>query len=52
MAALKTKDVGEVLVVYFTDAKILDEARIQQIGKELMEMNDFTGTGVTVINEF
>ena len=26
------------MVVNFTDAKILDEARIQQIGKEMMEM--------------
>ena len=29
---------GEVLVVYFADAKILDDARIQQIGKDLTEM--------------
>jgi len=33
----KTEDDHDVLVVYFTDAKILDEARIQQIGTELME---------------
>jgi anti-sigma B factor antagonist len=33
----KTEDEHDVLVVYFTDAKILDEARIQQIGKELMD---------------
>ena len=29
---------GDVLVVYFTDAKILDDVRIQQIGKDLTEM--------------
>lgn len=29
---------GEVLIVYFADAKILDDARIQQIGKDLTEM--------------
>ncbi|MGE3776172.1 MAG: STAS domain-containing protein [Pirellulaceae bacterium] len=36
MSSLRTQEVEEVLVVYFTDAKILDEARIQQIGTELM----------------
>ena len=38
MSSLKSQEVEDVLVVYFTDAKILDEARIAQIGKELMEM--------------
>lgn len=38
MSSLKSQEIEDVLVVYFTDAKILDEARIQQIGKELMEM--------------
>ena len=38
MSSLKSQEIEDVLVVYFTDAKILDEARIQLIGKELMEM--------------
>lgn len=38
MSALTSKEEEDVLVVSFTDAKILDEARIQQIGKEMMEM--------------
>jgi len=38
MSSLKSRDEEGVLVVNFTDAKILDEARIQQIGSELMEM--------------
>jgi anti-sigma B factor antagonist len=38
MSSLKSQEIEDVLVVYFTDAKILDEARIQQIGKELAEM--------------
>ena len=38
MSSLKSQEINGVLAVYFTDAKILDEARIQQIGKELMEM--------------
>ena len=38
MAILKSRDVGDVLVVDFTDTKILDEHRIAQIGKELLEL--------------
>ena len=37
MSSLKSEQKGDILCVYFTDAKILDEARIQLIGKELME---------------
>jgi anti-sigma B factor antagonist len=36
MSSLRSQIVDGVLVVYFTDAKILDEARITQIGQELM----------------
>ena len=35
MSSLRTQMVEDVLVVYFTDAKILDETRIQQIGQDL-----------------
>lgn len=38
MSSLKSREEEGVLVVNFTDAKILDEARISQIGTELMEM--------------
>ena len=38
MSSLKSREEDGVLIVNFTDAKILDEARIQQIGAELMEM--------------
>ena len=31
-----TQTNGDVLVVYFTDAQILDESKIQQISEELM----------------
>lgn len=37
MAAITTQQSGEVLVVGFTDSKILDSSRIEQIGKELQE---------------
>lgn len=36
MSSLRTNENEDVLLVYFTDAKILDEARISQIGQELM----------------
>ena len=38
MAALKSKDVGDVLVVYFNDAKMLDEHQIAKTGKQLLEL--------------
>lgn len=37
MAAITTQTTGEVLVVGFTDSKILDSQRIEQVGKELQE---------------
>ena len=38
MAILKSRDVGDIVVVDFADTKILDEHRILQIGKELLEL--------------
>ncbi len=38
MTSLRSKEFEDILVVQFTEAKILDEAKIQQIGKELMDM--------------
>ena len=37
MAAITTQFSGEVLVAGFTDSKILDTQRIEQVGKELLE---------------
>ena len=37
MAAITSTHNGEVCVVGFTDSKILDSQRIEQIGKELQE---------------
>jgi anti-sigma B factor antagonist len=50
MSSLKSQEVEDVLVVYFTDAKILDEARIAQIGKELMEMAAAASSKKMVLN--
>jgi anti-sigma B factor antagonist len=52
MSSLKSQEVEDVLVVYFTDAKILDEARIQQIGKELMEMAASASTSKKMVLNF
>ena len=56
MSSLRTQETEGVLVVYFNETKILDEAKIQKIGTELIEAavsaaNDkrlllnFTGVG-------
>lgn len=38
MAAITTTTNGEILVVGFTDSKILDSQRIEQVGKELQDV--------------
>lgn len=38
MAAITSQMAGEVLVVGFTDSKILDSQRIEQVGRELQEV--------------
>ncbi len=40
MSALRFEEKHGVLIVYFTDAKLMVDARIQEIGKELMEAAD------------
>ena len=37
MAAITTETVGEVLIIGFTDSKILDSQRIEQVGRELQD---------------
>lgn len=43
MSALNWREQDGVIVVNFTDAEILGEAEIQQIGKELMEIGALAG---------
>ncbi len=51
MSALQSETTNEgVLVVSFTDAKILDEAKIAQIGKELMELVSMADQGKMVVD--
>jgi anti-anti-sigma factor len=38
MATLLTRKEGEILVVYFQDVSIIDEARINSLGEELIEL--------------
>ena len=52
MSSLKSQEIEDVLVVYFTDAKILDEARIAQIGKELMDMATSAATSKKMVLNF
>ena len=37
MNSLRIQETDDILQVFFTDAKILDDARIQQIGSDLLE---------------
>ena len=37
MSSLRTQEQEDVVIVSFTDTKILDDVRIQQIGKDLVE---------------
>jgi len=37
MAAINVETKGEIIVVSFTDGKILDSQRIEQVGRELQE---------------
>lgn len=50
MSTLQTKEEGDVLVVYFTDVKILDEARIQEIGRDLTALVGKTPSGKMLLN--
>ena len=52
MSSLKSREEDGVLIVNFTDAKILDEARIQQIGTELMEMVAAASTNKKMLLNF
>ncbi|MDA8743644.1 STAS domain-containing protein [Rubripirellula amarantea] len=38
MAAITTQNQGEIMIAGFTDSKILDSQRIEQVGKELQEV--------------
>jgi len=41
---------GEVLIVYFNESKILDDARIQQVGKDLTQMVPKAEKGKMLLN--
>lgn len=52
MASLTSQELDDVLVVSFNDAKILDEARIQEIGKELMGLVEQSSAGKKLVLDF
>ena len=47
---LRSEENGDVLVVYFNDSKILDEAKIQQIHNELNEKLGEVPAGKLLLN--
>ena len=50
MPAIMTQSNSDVLVVYFNDAQILDESKIQQISEELMAVVDKVPHGKLLLN--
>lgn len=50
MSSLRSEENGDVLVVYFNDAKILDESKIQQIHNELNEKLTEVPAGKLLLN--
>ena len=50
MPSLVSQSSDDTLVIYFTDARILDETHINQIGKELIELLDKTDEGNVLLN--
>lgn len=52
MALLRTQENDGVLVVYFNETKILDEAKIQKIGAELIEAAGAAASGQRLLLNF
>ena len=50
MATLLTRKEKDVLIVYFQDVRIIDETRIQELGKELNELLAKTENRRIVLN--
>ena len=51
MSTLLTRKIDDdVLVVYFQDARIIDETRIQTLGKELLDLVSSTGNDRIILN--
>ena len=50
MSALMSQTNGDVVVVYFTESRILNESTIQHIGEELEKMADRAEWGKLLLN--
>jgi anti-sigma B factor antagonist len=50
MPSVMTQTNGDVLVVYFTDSQILDEAKISQLNQELVKAADKAAGGKLLLN--
>jgi anti-sigma B factor antagonist len=48
--SVQSREESDVLVAYFTDSRILDEAKIQQIGAELTSLVTKTPKGRLLLN--
>ncbi|MCU0959052.1 MAG: STAS domain-containing protein [Pirellulaceae bacterium] len=52
MSLLRSQEIEGTLVVYFNEAKILDEATIQRIGTALVEAADAAGSEKRMVLNF
>jgi len=52
MGSLRTQETDGILIVRFTDTKILDEAKIQKIGTELIEAADAAAADKKMVLNF
>ena len=52
MASLRTQETEGVLVVYFNETKILEEAKIQKVGAELIEAANAAATTKKMVLNF
>lgn len=50
MADLMSQKNGDVLIVYFTDARMVDQSKIEGVGKELMEFAGKCEGGKLLLN--
>lgn len=50
MATLLTRSEGDVLIAYFQDVRIIDESRIESLGKELVNLLESKANDRIILN--
>lgn len=50
VVSLKTRKEGAILLIYFQDVSLIDESRIEVVGKEMMELIDKSDSDKFILN--